>query len=109
MNCMKKEKSDMISIKKSHIFYIFVIILIFLVGLFIGNLGFFTQTGSEATENCRKFCEFIPNTEFSHLGSDNRCYCVQIDRLFDSRLNKTMVYTKIVDAGMITDVEIEQG
>jgi len=103
-----KGKSDTMTIKKIHVFYSMIIIVLFLVGIFIGTIiGVFNQTGSEATENCRKFCEFYPNIEFSHVDSDSHCYCVQRERLFDSRSNKTMVYTQIVDAGIITEVEIE--
>ena len=104
---MKKEKSDYIAFKKKYIFYILIVIIVFLVGFFIGTIGFLKQRSSNFVENCKKFCEFIPNTEFSHINSDDHCYCIQREKLIDSIVNKTMVYTKLVDAGIITDVEIK--
>ena len=102
------EKSDVITIKKSRVIYSLVVVVIFLVGFYFGGIDLFKQTNSKAGENCKKFCEFIPDTEFSYVGSDNHCYCLQKNqRLTDNLLNKTLSYTRIVDAGIITDVEIK--
>jgi hypothetical protein len=103
---MKKGNHNEIIIKRSHIFYTIIVIVLFFLGIFIGNFILSKQSSPNTVENCKKFCGFIPDTEFSHIGSDNHCYCVQRERLIDSLLNKSMVYTKIVDAGIITDVEI---
>jgi hypothetical protein len=102
---MKKE--DRLSIRKSHIFYTIIAVFLFLLGIFIGSFFLSWQTQSETVEKCRKFCDFIPNTEFSHVGEKNHCFCIQSERLVDSSNNKTMEYTKIVDAGIITEVKIE--
>ncbi len=102
------QKSDHIVVKKSHIIYSLVALLLFLIGFFVGGIDLFKQTNSKSLDNCKKFCEFIPDTEFSHISSDGHCYCLQKNqRLTDSLLNKTLSYTRIVDAGIIADVGIE--
>lgn len=103
---MKVEKYNSPTIKKSHIIYLLVAIALFLAGIFIGSFILSSSGTSKAVEDCRKFCEFIPNTEFSHVGPNNRCFCIQRNQLFDSTLNKTMTYTQVVDAGIIMDVKI---
>ena len=104
---MEKNKSNSVTIRKSHIIYFFIALLLFLVGLFVGGVGIFNQTNPKSSDNCKKFCEFIPDTEFSHVSSDNHCYCLQKNqKLTDNLLNKTLLYTRIVDAGIIADVQI---
>lgn len=92
--------------RKAHVFYIVIAIILFFFGAIIGSILLPAQRESKTEKNCRKFCEFIPNTEFDHVDSNNHCFCSQTNQLFDSKTNKTMTYTQIVDAGIITNVEI---
>lgn len=105
---MRRGGTDTIAIKKSKLFYVIVAIAFFLVGFFGSGTIKSRVTDQRVTDNCRKFCEFIPDTEFSHVDADRHCYCTQKDQMiFDRLLNKTLTYTKTVDVGIITDVEIE--
>jgi len=92
--------------KKIYIFYAIIGVGIFFLGVFLGWVFLPKNTAQKVEENCRKFCEFIPNTEFYRVDSNNHCFCSQTNQIFDSKTNKTMTYTQIVDAGIITNVEI---
>jgi len=87
------------------VIYSTIAIALFSLGIFIGNHFLSKSNTSKALEDCKNFCEFIPNTEFGYV-ANNHCYCIQHNQIFDSRANKTMTYTQIVDAGVITNVEI---
>ncbi|MGC8812610.1 MAG: hypothetical protein ACP5O8_03455 [Candidatus Aenigmatarchaeota archaeon] len=105
---MSKETTNVILIKKSHILYAIVAILLFVLGIFVGNFIILKNSISTFTEKCKKFCEFIPDTEFSHVDDKNHCYCLQKNqKLYDSLLNKTLIYDRIVDVGIITGVTVK--
>jgi hypothetical protein len=100
---MKKEGIQ----KKHYIVYLLIALALFFLGIFIG-ITFLRPTTSQIVENCRKFCEFIPDTEFSHVGNDNHCFCLQRNqRLYDSLLNKTLIYSRIIDVGIITEAIVK--
>ncbi|MEM5794512.1 MAG: hypothetical protein QXS48_00225 [Candidatus Aenigmatarchaeota archaeon] len=101
---MKKMSSFKI---KHYLAYAIFAIAIFLLGIFIGNT-FLPNSKSQLIENCKKFCEFIPDTEFSHIDKDNHCFCLQKNqRLYDSLLNKTLIYSRIIDVGIITEATVK--
>jgi len=105
---MKQTKIDIITIRKSQLFYVTIAIVFFLVGFFGSDtIKSLRDTNQEAIDNCRKFCEFIPDTELSHVDVNMHCHCTQRNqRIFDTLLNKTLIYTKIVDVGIIDDAVI---
>lgn len=105
---MRQTKSDLIAIRKFHLFYVIIAILFFLIGFFGNNMIKSGVTSEKAIGNCKKFCEFIPDTDFGHIDANMHCYCTQRNQMiFDTLLNKTLIYTKTVDVGIITDVEIK--
>ena len=98
-----KEKSH----KKVYFVLGMLAIILFFLGFYVGNFVF-RREESKYVESCKKFCEFIPDTEFSHIGNDNHCFCLQRNqRLYDSLLNKTLVYSRIIDVGIITEATVK--
>ncbi|MDI6798649.1 MAG: hypothetical protein QMD12_01465 [Candidatus Aenigmarchaeota archaeon] len=105
---MARNKTDVVTIKKYHLFYVIISIVFFLIGFFSSSLLKMLGADQKAIDNCKKFCEFIPDTEFAYIDANSHCYCTQKNqRIFDTKLNKTLIMTKTVDAGIITDVEIK--
>jgi len=98
-----KEKSN----KKVYFMLGIAAVILFFIGLYLGKF-IFRQEESKYVESCRKFCEFIPDTEFSHVDSNNHCYCLQKGKkLYDSLLNKTIIYDVTVDVGIISNAEVK--
>lgn len=106
---MVKTKTDFVAIKKSYFLYLIIAIIFLLIGYFGGNLvKIWGNSNQKTIDNCREFCEFIPDTELAYVDANSHCFCTQKNqRIFDTKLNKTLVMTKTVDAGIITDVEVK--